>query len=100
MLWRGVGGGTRGTFSVLVLMVRNTNNLLDLQEGNKGKALVSVLKVPPREGGAPSPHASPLVASTCCDMPGAGSGMGAGDRDFHSHRASDNLALWTGVASP
>ena len=34
-----------------VLLVRNTNNLLDLQEGDKRTALVSVMGAPPREEG-------------------------------------------------
>lgn len=31
-----------------ILLARNTNNLLDLQEGDKQKALVNVLEVSPR----------------------------------------------------
>lgn len=74
-----------------VLLARNTSNLLDLQEGDKQKALVSILEVPLREGGGfcctfslcPCvPFLNPLqhpFGVTCQEL---GRAWGGGDRDL------------------
>lgn len=72
-LWEGVQGEHLGCSQQAplspFLLAGNTNNLLDLQESDKLKALVSVWKAPPREGVpfvAPSPCACTCPFSTPC----------------------------------
>lgn len=72
-LWGGVQGEPLGSSQQVplspFLLAGNTNNLLDLQESDKLKALVSVWEAPPREGVpfvAPSPCACTCPFSTPC----------------------------------